>query len=391
MKSKETSGAFPGARVLLILSLFLFALPAVHASFGEEIDAETLEEMTGEQKFEYIFSSEGTGQSQFINEAWGEFDNWSWSFICIFAVLISMLAHGILYIIGKSIGARGLQRYALTEMIQVSATAVMLIALVGLIIGAFDLTSEMFGGTITCQGESIADPIRGDMCRTAELMTAANKLYKYAYAASVAAEMKYSLSIYMFGFPIYQGAWNSAWHKEIETLYYLGHTTVELMFFLSAKMFMLKYIQENMLQFFLPLGIILRTFHFTRGIGGFFIAIGIGFYFIYPTVVFMMDSSFVATTSAPELPDILTTGMCNLPMFGSFSFGSAALESSNIGASASNLSLSHNIGSFIANMYTHLLFSNMVAFAMTLTFVRFATTILGGDIVPFMGMVGRLV
>ncbi|MCP4646513.1 MAG: hypothetical protein GY852_02105, partial [bacterium] len=97
-------------------------------------------------------------------------------------------------------------------------------------------------------------------------------------------------------------------------------------------------------------------------------------------------------SNQPELPAVIATGMCNIPMFGSFSFGSAALA--NYGSrsgSASQISLSSNLADFVASIQTALLFDNLVAFSITLTFLRFATTILGGDAAPFMSMVGRLV
>lgn len=356
--------------------------------------AESAEGTEGKQQFEEMFYSEaegGTGQSKFINEAWGDYDTFGWFPICVFAIFISALIFGMVYAIGHAFNIRTLQRYALSELLQTAATAVIVIALVGLLIGTFDILSETFGGTVTCMGEEYTDPIRTDMCRTSEMLTMANGMYKYAYEAAKGPEMAASFTITMFGFPVYQGAMIASLHKRVETLSYIAHVCVELMFFLTAKMFLLKYIQENMLQFFLPLGIILRTFHFTRGIGAFFISIAIAFYFIYPTIVFIMDTSYAANAAAPQMPDIITTGMCNLPMFGSFSFGSATLEQTSIAGETQGLSISKNLSSFLADLYTHLLYSNMVAFAIALTFVRFASTLLGGDVTPFMGMVGRLV
>ena len=63
----------------------------------------------------------------------------------------------------------------------------------------------------------------------------------------------------------------------------------------------------------------------------------------------------------------------------------------NSGERAKALHLSKDLATFLARVYTHLFYSNMVAFAIALTFMRFSVTILGGDMTPFMGMVGRLV
>jgi len=106
----------------------------------------------------------------------------------------------------------------------------------------------------------------------------------------------------------------------------------------------------------------------------------------------MMDSSFMESLDEPALPETIVSGFCNIPMFGSFSFGSAALASyGDRSSSAESISLSQSLSSFVATMQTGLLFNTLVAFAITVTFLRYGTMILGGDIAPFMGMAGRLI
>ncbi|MBD3397484.1 hypothetical protein GF412_00130 [Candidatus Micrarchaeota archaeon] len=399
-KHGKRGGTGWGRLTLALIALMLFFCSTAYASFGEEFDYGGA---SGEEKFEEVFYSEeegGTGQSQFINEAWEDYNPWGWSHICIFAIVISILIHTVVYILGKAISSRSIQRYALTEMMQAAASAVMIVALVGLIVGAFDFISSSFGGTVACMGETISDPVSGDMCRTQELLDLMLEQYNYAYEASRAPEMLYGLMISVFGVPIYSGSAGlvgtgvGGIYEEVETYHYIAHVCVQLMLFLSAKMVMLIYIQENMLQFFLPLGLVLRTFHFTRGIGAFFISLAIAMYFIYPTIAFVMDSSYASSEAqtAPQLPEIVGVGMCNIPMFGSFSFGSAAMEKMwNSGERTKSLSLSKDLATFLSRVYTHLFYSNMVAFAIALTFMRFSVSILGGDLAPFMGMVGRLV
>ena len=316
--------------------------------------------------------------------------SWGWLPICIMAVVISVLLHTIVYMFGYSINSHSIKKYALTEMLQAAATALMAILLIGMLVQSFDYLGTL--GSVTCGGEEINSPIEADACRTEEILNAVGKLYQNVLEADWGPEIAYSIQISAFGVTIFMGSWVDNIYAEVETYHSIAYICVNLMIGLTAKLFLLKYIDMNMLAVFLPLGIILRTFHFTRGIGAFFIALAIGFYFIYPTVTFMMDSSFMEGLNEPELPEVIASGMCNIPMFGSFSFGSAALSQySSRSGSASQISLSSNLANFVASIQTALLFSNLVAFAITLTFLRFATTILGGDAAPFMTMVGRLV
>ncbi len=53
---------------------------------------------------------------------------------------------------------------------------------------------------------------------------------------------------------------------------------------------------------FLPLGIFLRTFKFTRGAGGFLIALSIAFYFVLPLTVFIFDE--LAKTAKSNIENV---------------------------------------------------------------------------------------
>ncbi len=311
-----------------------------------------------------------------------------WMGICMFAVLITAILHGMLYGLGIAINSQHLQRYAKSELLQTAATAVIIIALLGLLEQSFAMAAGF--GQVTCSlnDKVITDPIEADLCFTQDALNKINDAYNAAFDADN-KEIAYSLTISVFGFPVWLGSLDDSLYKEVETYHSICYIAVNLMIALSAKMFLLIYIKENMLAFFLPVGIILRTFHFTRGIGAFFIALAIGFFFIYPLVCFLMSGA--EAPDPPELPDIITTGMCGIPIFGSFSFGAAAISYETTAASANQIAISDDLAGFVADIQTKLFFTNMVAFAITLTFLRYATLILGGDAAPFMAMVGRLI
>ncbi len=314
-----------------------------------------------------------------------------WMGLCVLAILITALLHGLLYGIGFALNLNSLQRYAKSELLQTAATAIMVIVLLAMLQQAFAIASGF--GQVTCalNDEVVTDPIEADMCYTQDLLNKVGDAYNNAFEADggVGKESYYSFSISVFGFPIWMGALDNSIYKEIETYHSICYISVNLMIALSAKMFLLKYIDENMLAFFLPVGIILRTFHFTRGIGAFFIAIAIAFFFIYPIISFLMSGA--TAPESPEMPNIITTGMCGIPVFGSFSFGAAALAQGSTASAANQIAISNNLASFVADIQTKLLFNNLVAFAIAITFLKYATTILGGDTAPFIAMVGRLV
>jgi len=61
---------------------------------------------------------------------------------------------------------------------------------------------------------------------------------------------------------------------------------------ITAQRWFLDLIARTAFTIFLPLGILLRTFSFTRGLGAFFIAIAISFYLVYP-LTFILDQKIM--------------------------------------------------------------------------------------------------
>jgi len=67
----------------------------------------------------------------------------------------------------------------------------------------------------------------------------------------------------------------------------------------TAQRWFLDLIARTAFTVFLPIGILLRTFSFSRGVGSFFIAISISFYLVYP-LTFLMDQKIMDYLLCPE-------------------------------------------------------------------------------------------
>lgn len=335
-----------------------------------------------EEIFHAIFGTWGTGGFWFTN--------------CILAILVTALIMGTLYAIAYALNFMGLKRYASSEFLQLAATALMVILLVGLVDGGQAFFLKTAGGSIMCQGEQINDTINAQVCRTQEKLNYFNnKFYEIKDSLNSASggsmESRYYFSISIFGIMIYQGSWDASLHRFVETGHAIEYKIVSLMLSLNSQLFALKYIQANMLAVFLPLGIILRVLHFTRGIGGFFIALAISLYFIYPGVLFMMDSSNVPTPPAPPSPVMNREDLCNIPVFSGFSLGSVAVPGQGSKSAAAISVSSSDLAAFISEVFVRLFYDNMVALAIALTAMRYGTTILGGESGVFLQMMARWV
>lgn len=310
----------------------------------------------------------------------------TWFLVAVLAVVVTGLVLGMIYVIAYAFSFNTLKRYAVLEFLQLAATALMVIFLVLMIeVGSAFLTG-LVGSQMICKEKSFVEPINAAMCKTSERLEYFNNLFNYIKEADKWPERFYHFSVTAYGIPIFQGLWFKAIHRPVETYHYIAVKISSIMISLNAQMFVLKYIKENMLAVFLPLGIILRVFNFTRGIGGFFIALAISLYFIYPTVLFIMASTSGAPPTVPQLvqtrPD-----MCDTPVLAGLSVGAAPSQS--LSGSSTMLINIASINSFMSTVFVKMFYENMVAFAIALTAMRYATTLLGGESGVFLSIVGR--
>lgn len=323
----------------------------------------------------------------------GFFQGWGgagfWYVNVVLAVFVVAIINGAIYAIGHALNSQNLKRYAQSEFLQLAATAIIIVVVLQLVILGAQFIGENFGGAINCKGVTVTDPIDAASCRTAERLDYFYKQYENVKEQDAGPERAYHLAFTLWGVPVFQGSWVPEVYKPVETYHYIAQKIISIMISLNAQMFLLQYIQENMLAVFLPIGIILRAFHFTRGLGGFFIALAISLYFIYPTVLFMMDSGY-ARAPPVQQPSYKVEGVCNIPMFSGFSLGTFRDATTAGRAAYMSVSIS-NIASFVSEVFVRIFYENMVALAFALTALRYGTTILGGEAGVFLNVAGRWV
>ncbi len=312
-----------------------------------------------------------------------------WYINCALAVLVAALINGVIYAIGYALNSQNLKRYSQSEFLQLAATAVLLVVVVQLVIMGSQFIADNFGGAISCGDRSISigQAIDAAACRTAERLDYFYKQYDNIQSNVNGPEWLYYFTITLWGVPVFQGSWVPDIYKPVETYHFIAQKIVSIMISLNAQMFLLKYVQESMLAVFLPVGIILRAFHFTRGIGGFFIALALSMYFVYPTILFMLDSGYSPAPPVQQ-PDYTQEGICSIPMFSGFSLG--AFQQATTAGSAGQMSVSiSNVASFVSEVFVRIFYENMVALAFALTALRYGTTILGGEAGVFLNVAGR--
>ncbi|VVB57539.1 Uncharacterised protein [uncultured archaeon] len=141
----------------------------------------------------------------------------------------------------------------------------------------------------------------------------------------------------------------------------------------------------SLIKYAMPLlleaGLVLRVFPFTRGAGGLLIAVGLGFYCVYPVSLALLmtflpapSSSFCTDFSPPPLLDLSDGGVVQTS-------GDVQQVALNLQGNQNSVgSLRAQIESFLPVFYLQGMFLPLVAFTVTITFIRQTGSLFGADL-----------
>ena len=339
----------------------------------------------------------------------------AWYGLAMAAIMLCVFLNGLLYMLGVGFGLESLKKYARAEFLQVTASAFMIVFAVALLYelsgsggvggGAYKIMGQLLGTggtTVACsaapngQFEIWGDsqfgtgPIGAFKCKVQSNIDSAESCYDKLRDGNMAEEALASVCMSVFGAPVWCFDWLSDVHKDVEAVHYLTTKLVGLLITLNAQYAAAEYIQNTMLPVFLPIGLILRILPFTRGVGGLFIAVAIGFYFVWPTFYVLTDPTGVRVMQSNQNTQNAerTAGAC----FTGFK-GAATLLStytlSTTGVSVTQAA-AYDCSRDTADIFVSTFFYPFISFAITLMFIRFATPLLGGDMGDIMKAVARL-
>lgn len=190
------------------------------------------------------------------------------------------------YMAGRLFGAPQLQAIVQDELLQVIATGFVALSLVGLQAAMDDYGSRMATasgetGTVTVQ-EAAKKTLDSTAAKTEGLLSGANGIA----AASVQLGKEASRGIFCnflgVGFTLINCSQFNAFRGGLTVASFAAMTALADVY---AQQFLLSLIAHSGFQFLLPLGLFLRCFRASRRAGGALIAIGFGFYAVYPATI----------------------------------------------------------------------------------------------------------
>jgi len=230
-----------------------------------------------------------------------------WQPLAILIILICYFAISIVYMVGRSFGMPTLVGWAKAETVQVTATAFLLAAIVLLVafidFEMFPALNSVYGNTrvlpddkpITAPNyddpgsdHTVFDEARAYLGSRAIVITRFFSLMfiEYSWIAMLAGTSMNLRLGSLGGGAVQVFQFYKVIIDVIQTVLKLISGAVTLYF---SQYIMLSVVEKSFLQVFLPLGLGMRCFSFTRKIGGAFIAIALGFYIFYP-LMFLMNN-----------------------------------------------------------------------------------------------------
>ena len=331
---------------------------------------------------------------------WNEWPG-GWLSVAVLATIIAVIINATLLMFARGFNLQELERFSKSEILQAIATATMAILLVGLVGGvqSFIYNSQIIHGESQCGGETARLGLNPDGIFTDSLdyvrcsiqikakniadVQGAVTSGADAYFAFNALNMQFSL----IGITLFRGDWITSLFEMTEKWRIINNLATVLLIGLNAISFLVLYIKQNMLHLFLPLGIIMRAFYFTRGPGAFLMAVAIGMYFVFPVMYILLDPGFVPTPIPQSSTAMIQTQNLCYPTISAAATIVSTAQASAPGATI----LASNLQGMLSQAYISLILHPLIAFSITLAFIRYLMTILGGDTFELMKLVTKVI
>lgn len=289
-----------------------------------------------------------------------------WQGLALIALVISYLIVSLYYMIGKMISSPVVEAKAKNEFYQTFMTTIMAAFLVGMVpvLCAFNLNDVGIG-------------MDGNLFDVAEFyvtwvvhksMLVLSQVINWNHIVSIASSLGMGQTVY--GVSITNSPLSGLGALSNVVNIIMSSTMIAVLA-AFAQLVVLKFIYAGMFNILLPVGIICRSFSFTREFGGALIAIAVGFFLFYPLLLnvdyFIMGqptempedaASLSGAMDAEELAgDLVTIGLAVVAEVG-LSFGPAAVASA-VSGMVLHLALAIVIVNRVVEVYIELVTSGV--------------------------------
>jgi hypothetical protein len=199
----------------------------------------------------------------------------------------------------------------------------------------------------------------------------------------------------LMGMPILKWAmFNDEYYIKMAKFDYIARTSIQLMYWVDASMMLITML-ERIAPLALAVGFFFRAFKYTKGFGGFLIALSVSIYYVYPIVFFSLFNDFSSPNITSQMVQLNGCGYNVISLSNPITLsgsGTGGNLGSKFQASLSDVS-AMTLAQFVNQVYLNMFMTHSIALAVTLMFLYHATLILGSGMLinEFEGRLSKVV
>jgi hypothetical protein len=360
------------------------------------------------------------GAAAQLTNVWAN-SGFPWEASALILTFITFSVSALAYMLSRVFISKELEKWAKIEFMY-ALSSVVLVAFLIFLVDFMAVKATDFGVLLSADRDYLRSQVMADQSPFAianfYVTTMANcvraryiDVFALAFVPKLLLSLEIATKSFSFSVPGFVGG---LLMNGLNVVLSATYTLTYLLYTLDFQKHLLLFARETMLTIFLPIGIVMREFPFTRSPGNLLIAIAIGFYFVYPTAYGML--------LAISKPVSLIEGNCGIQGFKdvtsyfdtsswindaggrdtsltlrAVSFATLGMSSIftmafNVGTYVTHLGLLiANIGSVLSEIVLYAMFYPIVVIIVTYTFIKGFSTFLGVEAQDFAQGLVRLV
>lgn len=299
-----------------------------------------------------------------------------WQPVALAAVVTAFLVVALAYMLGVALNLDGLRKWAKSEFYQALASAV----IVGGLIFMIDIMlnegfQTMIGGM---------NPYKKAYVYLDGVMSSLYSIYINVYRTNFIIEFLTTFTFYFNAAGLDFSPFELLLSPVSEHFHFQAYVVTMAAILTAFQRALIHLFYNTGFTVFIPAGVLLRIFPWTRGAGGLLIAIGIGLSIVYPImftfVAMMSENPSEVRNKANELGNSI--GGFNLDEFGACKsdFESASDVATEKALSPQLRAASAWILGWLSSVWLKIFYYPMLILIVTFTFIRTISPLLGADI-----------
>ncbi|MCP4647224.1 MAG: hypothetical protein GY852_05715 [bacterium] len=301
-------------------------------------------------------------------------------------VALSIVLSGLLIGLGRAIGSHKVEYFGREELIQAMINAALVGAYATITLTATEISKEMVSGTLCgtgdaienlqCLYEGVSDNLYSILVETLHLHQTV------AYYQSMVLNFS-TFSIQPLAYLSSVSLILEAQVLVLQQLLLVSEIHIQLLSFFGPQL----------LTFFFPLGLIFRAFFSTRKLGGFLIALSIGLYLLYPSLVMVFPQPVLNETIISMESMNNNTNYTITPILDLNDNYAIAGKLDNMTNTSAGMDFTGEITTSIQELTTatssltiFVLIAPLFSIIVTLIFIKEVTDIFGGEFFYSVGM-----